>query len=146
MTEHPSPNPYAASAVSSAVPSAPVNAREQLLPAAIGLLVTSILHNFAGLFYFAFVYTIYSGDTSQPGFDQSFVYCMYYGIGMLYSLVIATGTFSMLRKGSYLWAVTTCILAIIPLSGACFIFHLPFGIWGLIVLRRPEVRSAFARM
>lgn len=142
MAENPSPNPYAASAVASA----PVNAREQLLPPAIGLLVISILHNFGGLFYFAFVYSIYSAEDHDAGLDRTLVYCMYYGIGMLYSLVIATGTFSMLRKGSYLWAVTTCILALIPAIGPCYFLAMPFGIWGLIVLRRPEVRSAFARM
>lgn len=146
MTEHPSPNPYAASAVSSAVPSAPVNAREQLLPAAIGLLVTSILHNIGGLFYFAFVYSVYSEGDLDAGFRQTMVYCIYYGITMLYSLMLAIGAFSMLRQGSYLWAVTICILAIIPVIGPCYFLAMPFGIWGLIVLRRPEVRSAFARM
>jgi len=142
MPENPSPNPYAASAI----PSAPVNAREQLLPAAIGLLVTSILHNIGGLFYFAFVYSVYSAGDLDAGFRRTMVYCIYYGITMLYSLMLATGAFSMLRRGSYLWAVTICILAIVPVVGPCYFLAMPFGIWGLIVLRRPEVRSAFARM
>jgi predicted Zn finger-like uncharacterized protein len=37
---------------------------------------------------------------------------------------------------------TACILAMIPCVNCC-ILGLPFGIWGLVVLNKPEVKDAF---
>jgi hypothetical protein len=51
----------------------------------------------------------------------------------------------MMRHSSYLWAVTVCILAMLPFIGPCYLLAVPFGIWGLVALRRPEVRASFAR-
>ena len=64
---------------------------------------------------------------------------------MLYCLLLISGAFSILRKGSYLWAVTTCILALIPGIGPCYLIAVPFGLWGLVLLRRPEIRDSFVR-
>ena len=121
--------------------------RSQLLPVAVGLLVTSILHIIGGLFYFTFVFSVEGAPDADPrGLHMSLVYCMYYGISMLYCLLLISGAFSMMRQGSYLWAVTICILALIPTLGPCYFLGIPFGIWGLFVLRRPDVRNSFARM
>ncbi len=138
-------NPYRASA-SAPVPPSPLAARRQLLPVAVGLLVVSILHIFGGLFYFVFVYGVIAAPDADPqGTHMTLVYCMYMGISMLYCLLLISGAFSMLRQGSYLWAVTTCILALIPFLGPCYLLAVPFGAWGLLLLRRPEVRDSFAR-
>ena len=51
----------------------------------------------------------------------------------------------MLRQGSYLWAMTICVLALVPLLGPCYFAAVPAGIWGIFVLRRPAVRDSFAR-
>lgn len=140
------PNPYAAT-VSGQVAPAPEVARRQLLPIAICLLVTSILHIFGGLFYFAFVYSaVGAPGADSEGSRMSIVYCMYYGITMLYCLVLISGAFSMMRRGSYLWAVTVCVLSLVPVLGPCYFLAVPFGIWGLLILRRTEVRDSFARM
>jgi hypothetical protein len=114
---------------------------------AIGLLATGILHVFGWLFFAAYVYSIVMRpDMSRESAQAMTVYCLYYGITVLYSLVLISGAFSMLRQGSYLWATTTCVLALVPILGPCYVIAIPFGIWGLIVLRRPAVRAAFARM
>jgi hypothetical protein len=115
-----------------------------LLPAAVGLLVTSILHVTGGLFYFVYVYSVSISPDADPESTQAMlVLCMYYGIAMLYSLLLASGAFSMMRRGSYLWAMTTCVLALVPIIGPCYFLAMPFGIWGIIVLRRPQVRASF---
>lgn len=62
-----------------------------------------------------------------------------------YSLMLLTGAFSMIRKGSYAWAVATSCLAMVPVLGPCYVMGIPVGIWGLMVLRRPEVRASFTR-
>jgi len=86
-------NPYQATE-SGQVATATPGARRQLLPVAIGLLVTSILHVTFGLFYFAYVFSVHG----QPGSDptdrhMSLVYCMYHGISMLYCLILISGAF-----------------------------------------------------
>jgi len=118
--------------------------RNRLMPAAIGLLVTSILHVVFGLFYFVYAFSVLnSPNAPAAGGHALLVYCMYYGITMLYCLLLISGAFSMMRRGSYLWAVTTCILAMVPLLGPCYFLALPFGIWGVLVLRQQGVRDSF---
>jgi hypothetical protein len=54
------------------------------------------------------------------------------------------GAIKMLRLQSHALAVATCILAMLPVTvGCCCLLGLPFGIWGLVVINKPEVRSQF---
>jgi hypothetical protein len=138
-------NPYQAALTDAIAPAQSV-ARRQLLPVAIGLLVTSILHVAGYLYYAAYVYIVVAAPNAEPSRSHPMiVYCLFYGISVFYCLLLIMGAFSMMRQGSYLWAMTTCILAMIPLLGPCYFFAVPFGIWGLLVLKRPEVRDSFAR-
>jgi hypothetical protein len=137
-------NPYDSSAASSPSPAA--SARKQLLPVAIALLVPSILHIFGGLFFFAYVYMVVAGPDADPEAAHTLItYCLYYGVSMLYSLLLVFGSISLLRTGSYLWAFTVCILAAIPFFGPCYILAVPGGLWGIVVLRRPEIRELFSK-
>ena len=43
---------------------------------------------------------------------------------------------------SYGLALAACILAIVPIH-CCCILGVPFGIWGLVVLVREDVKAAF---
>lgn len=63
----------------------------------------------------------------------------------LMNLAIAQGTFSMLRLSSYRNAYTAAILAIIPVCSPCFLLGIPFGIWSIVVLNRPEVKQRFMK-
>jgi hypothetical protein len=40
-------------------------------------------------------------------------------------------------------AFTASILAMIPCVSPCCFLGLPFGIWALVVLNKPEVKSQF---
>jgi hypothetical protein len=141
-------NPYQAASTAS-IPQQTIetrSARERLLPVAISLLVVSLLHIFAVLFYAAFIYRTIVTE-SDPERQQSLItYSLYFGITALFAILLIAGSFGMMRQGSYLWAMTTCILALIPFIGPCYFLGIPIGIWGLIVLRRPSVRDSFARM
>jgi hypothetical protein len=44
---------------------------------------------------------------------------------------------------SYGLAMTASIVAMIPCISPCCILGLPFGIWALVILNRPEVKAAF---
>jgi hypothetical protein len=141
-------NPYQTASPTSDVSQKPQrSARQQLLPVAISLLVLSILHIIFGLCYFVFVYSVSAVPDADPlAIHTSTVLAMYVGITMLYCLLLASGAFSMMRQGSYMWAMTVCILSMIPILGPCYFFGVPVGIWGILVLRRQDVRDSFARM
>lgn len=54
------------------------------------------------------------------------------------------GAVSMLRGRSYSLALGGCFLSLLTvLDIPCCLMSLPFGIWGLVVLFRPEVRNEF---
>src|SRR5262249_32524403 len=52
------------------------------------------------------------------------------------------GALEMIRMRSYPFALAAGILAVIPWSPA-WVLGLPFGIWALAVLAKPEVREVF---
>jgi tRNA A-37 threonylcarbamoyl transferase component Bud32 len=69
--------------------------------------------------------------------------------GVLTLLMVATavgylfvGALQMMKLGSYPFALAAGILAVIPWSPA-WIMGLPFGIWALVILQKPDVIAAF---
>lgn len=68
-------------------------------------------------------------------------------VGSLISLAggaaIITGCLKMKKFESYGYARAANILAMIPCVSPCCLLGIPLGIWGLVVLSRPEVQSAF---
>src|SRR5262249_38999937 len=58
------------------------------------------------------------------------------------SAFLLIGAVRMMMRDSYFWACTAAILALFPWSPA-WIIGLPFGIWAIAILRRPEVKAAF---
>jgi hypothetical protein len=64
-------------------------------------------------------------------------------LGLLLSALILMGALKMQSLRSYEFCVTAAILALLPCVTPCCLIGLPFGIWALVVLRAPEVRSQF---
>ena len=60
---------------------------------------------------------------------------------LIYGLVLF-GALKMKRLESYGLAMTAAILSLFPCS-VCCVIGLPFGIWSIVVLSNPQVRSAF---
>jgi tRNA A-37 threonylcarbamoyl transferase component Bud32 len=58
------------------------------------------------------------------------------------ALVLVVGAVKMMRSQSYSFVVLASMWATVPWSPACLV-GLPFGIWALLVLRRPEEQKAF---
>jgi len=56
--------------------------------------------------------------------------------------LILFGAIKMSRLQNHTLAIIACIVAMLP-CGCCCVLGLPFGIWGLIVLNKPEVKSHF---
>jgi hypothetical protein len=71
-------------------------------------------------------------------------------IGGVVGIIIALAVYGTIFLGalrmkglrSYGLAMTACILALLPCS-LCCVIGLPIGIWGLVVLNKPEVKAAF---
>lgn len=63
-------------------------------------------------------------------------------LGIVLSILIAIGASKMKRLESRGWAMASSIIAVIPCTGCC-VLSLPFGIWALVVLNKPEVRDHF---
>lgn len=64
-------------------------------------------------------------------------------IGLLVSGVIFLGAMKMKSLESYGLAMAASIIAMIPCFSPCCLLGLPIGIWALVVLSKPEVKSAF---
>lgn len=62
---------------------------------------------------------------------------------MAVNLSIILGAVAILRRRFYALAVTSSILAMVNVFGCCCVLGLPFGIWSLMVLTRPDVKAAF---
>jgi hypothetical protein len=65
------------------------------------------------------------------------------GIALILSVVVLTGAIRMLALRNYEFAFLAAILAMIPCVTPCCFLGLPFGIWAVIVLRKPGVKDAF---
>jgi hypothetical protein len=80
-----------------------------------------------------------------PGQEDAFRVGQIVGavVGFPWSLALLIGGIQMLTLRSRSGAMTASIVAMVPCS-VCCLLGLPFGIWGLVVLGKPEVTSAFS--
>lgn len=70
------------------------------------------------------------------------------GLGVSTVLFIAAvlmlfGMFRMLQVRGFGLAMTGAIISMVPCMSPCCVIGIPFGIWALIVLLKPEVKYAF---
>ncbi len=63
-------------------------------------------------------------------------------LSLIWGIVVTLAGVMMLTMKSYGTAMTGVIFAMLPCNPGCLL-GLPFGIWGLVVLNRPEVKRAF---
>jgi hypothetical protein len=68
-------------------------------------------------------------------------------LGLVASIMVIAGGLNMLRlRKRWLVLVAAYVTTATALMGCYAILFFPFGIWGLIVLYRPDVRREFARL
>ena len=58
-------------------------------------------------------------------------------------VVVLVGAMKMKKLENYGMAMAASILAMIPCLSPCCLIGLPIGIWAVVVLAKPEVKSAF---
>lgn len=121
--------------------------RAALVPVAIALLTVSALWFVMSLFGIAFfVASATSPDADLDDRHTYLTYSGYLGAEAVYCCILATGAFSMIRRGSFAWVVTTALLACVPCLSPFYVVGIPIGIWALVVLRRPGVNAAFRKL
>ncbi|MFM1944349.1 MAG: hypothetical protein RI897_3331 [Verrucomicrobiota bacterium] len=64
-------------------------------------------------------------------------------VSLLLSGIILFGAIRMMGLRNYGFCMVVSILAVIPCTTPCCCFGIAAGIWSLVVLSRPEVKSAF---
>lgn len=136
-----------------AYPPGLVSGADQVNGPAIGLIVTAILGFLATI-----VGTLWNLLAAGVGFHRTGMNAemerftsMFSGtigvvsgiIGFLVAGLILFGALKMKKCESYGWAMTASIIAMIPCISPCCLVGLPIGIWALVVLAKPEVKSAF---
>ena len=119
----------------------------------IGLIIAGVLNAVTGLYLLASTLIQYSRGALNPRFsseaEQFGFYIGFWGtgalgiLGFLVAPVIIYGAIQMMRGRSFGLSRTAAILAVIPLTSCCFLLGIPFGIWALVVLSQPDVKSLF---
>jgi TRAP-type uncharacterized transport system fused permease subunit len=64
-------------------------------------------------------------------------------IGVISNMLTLVGGLKMKGLQSHGLAMMASILAVIPCLSPCCLLGIPFGIWSLMVLSKPEVKAAF---
>jgi len=122
-------------------------------PPAIALLVVAPLGIVFALFDLVIrLINLSSGNVpvifDQPGAQEGAMVGAWIGAGgdviaIICQIVVIIGALNMMKMQNYGLALTACVLSVIPCLSACCVLGMPFGIWGLIVLNDPNVKSAF---
>ena len=150
----PGATPYAGGAFDSA------GAKSRVSGPAIGLLVTGIISLLMSAGSLVMHLTVVLGfratsalpPAPSPEFQQIFTLlnALNGPLGLVsdvFSLtmgsLITLGAVKMKNLQSYTFAYTISILAMIPCLSPCCLIGLPFGIWALVVLSKPEIKAQF---
>lgn len=143
-------NPYSTPSSSSRPGSR--NAQSLVRGPALGLIVVScicILVVALGLLFSG--YLLVSGTAArlpQPSIgmtkgSQIMVRMTWSVILLCSNSIVLAGSLKMLKVRSYSFAKAASIISLIPCIGPCYVAGIPFGIWALVVLGKPEVKAAF---
>ena len=64
-------------------------------------------------------------------------------IGFFLAIACLIGSLRMMKLQSHGFAIATAIMMLIPCSNCCCFLNIAAGIWALVVLQKPEVKSSF---
>ena len=127
------------------------NARKRLVGPTLGLIIVCSLSLVVLLPAFAFsLWLLISGTAaqmSQPDMvskETTIIIRLVWNVLLqITNVVILVGAVRMKALRNQSHSTTACVLSLIPCLGPCFVLGIPFGIWGLVVLKDPTVQAAF---
>ncbi len=117
----------------------------------IGLIITGAVGGMFSLFFLILLGIGISLGSLWGGRDFGWYEDFYGGaigmgssfLGVLVAVFIIYAALKMKDLKQWNLAVVASVLAMIPCITPCCIIGLPVGIWSLVVLMRPDVKSAF---
>lgn len=129
-------------------------AKDAVSGPAIGLMVTAGLGVAGSLVGLILTLARWSAAPEMPGMDPQIAHMIQvfaYGplgivtkiVGLALSLFVLYGAMKMQKLAGYGFALAAAIVALIPCFSPCCLIGLPIGIWALVVLNKPEVKSQF---
>jgi hypothetical protein len=129
-------------------------AKEAVSGPAIGLMVTAGLGVAASLVGLVLTLARWGAAPDMPGMDPQMarmIQAFAYGpvgvvtkiVGLALSFFVFYGAMKMQKLAGYGFALAAAIVAMIPCFSPCCLIGLPIGIWALVVLNKPEVKSQF---
>ncbi|MCX8157777.1 MAG: DUF4339 domain-containing protein [Verrucomicrobiae bacterium] len=137
-------------------PAPAINPAEMVAGPAVGLMVLGALIIVGNLFGMVSnllgLSTPMTQSTGDPNMDK-FIQLMSGTVGIISAIIgiflgIATivAGMQMRKLRSYSFAMAMLILNMIPCcNSCCCLIGLPIGIWGLTILMKPEIKSAFQK-
>jgi len=117
----------------------------------VGLIITGVIGALLSLFVLIALGIGMSMSSLFAGRDFGWYEDLYSGafvmgssfLGLLVSIFIIYAALKMKDLKQWNLAVVASVLAMIPCIGPCCIIGLPVGIWSLVVIMRPDVKTAF---
>jgi predicted Ser/Thr protein kinase len=115
-------------------------ARERLKLPARGLIAAAGLQLLTSLGLLIFAIPAITSEGGDPmgyaavGFGAA--------VFMIFATIVLRGAISMMKLRNHAFSIVASVVAAVAGPGA--ILGLPFGVWALVVLNRPDVRAAFA--
>lgn len=128
------------------------SATDQVNGPAIGLIVTAGLNILLSLIRIVGAIVGFGASAMQHTGNADFDKLIAMGgaigagfgvVGVICAVVILLGGLKMKKLESRGLCLTAAILALIPCTSPCCLVGIPIGIWALVVLSKPEVKSAF---
>lgn len=128
--------------------------RDRIKPAAIALVIVgfsnfgiSVLSCLSGLLRLTGIGGLNSvpADEAQRAgfiFGTAFIYGIAV-LGLVTGPIIAFGALQMLKGKRLGISRVAAMLSIVPFVSCCFFLSFPVGIWALVVLGKPDVKSFF---
>lgn len=146
-----SDNPYAVTSNTAPVQSLdPNSGNDPLLVPALGLMITAIVGLILLVLGISLVIVKIATSSGSLSYDtptmSGLVFNLFfYAFQSAVHLFVIYGTHCMRERKNFPIAIATAIVSLIPFIGICCLTGLPFGIWALIVLSKPEVRDLFSK-
>lgn len=130
-------------------PSRPANTAGDCNAAGIGLTVAGVLQ-LCVCGFIVFFNAVLRPDLPQPinpnpdeEENETIFAIVVGGWGLFQAGLMILGAVALRRRRGFSLAMAGAVAAVIPLNVCCFT-ALPFGVWALVLLGRPDVRAAFA--
>lgn len=120
----------------------PSEVRNKVRRPAIGLIVTGSLTTLAGLLFVpALLFPDAIGQQAPVDTTEIVMSLVFMSVTLILGILTIYGGFKMLNLESYYLAMASAIAAMVPCY--CCLLGLPIGIWAVVVLRDPDVKSIF---